>query len=46
VHENDHRQAVDFEYEHQIWSMHQPEFLGFLHKMQSQISAKAKGKQE
>jgi enoyl-CoA hydratase len=43
---NDHRQAVDFEYEHQIWSMHQPEFLSFLHDMQSRISGKAKEKQE
>jgi enoyl-CoA hydratase len=42
VRENNHKQAVDFEYEHQIWSMHQPEFLTFLHNMQSKIAGKKK----
>ena len=40
VSENDHNQAVDFEHEHQIWSMHQGELLDFLRKMQTKISSK------
>ena len=38
-----HKDTVDFEYEHQIWSMQQPEFLEFLHRMQAQIASKSKG---
>lgn len=37
---SDHRQALEFEYDHQIWSMNQDEFHTFLHNMQTKISSK------
>lgn len=40
---NDHNHAVEFELEHQLWSMQQPEFQQLLGSMQSKISGRNRG---